>query len=146
MKIYVGSDHAGFKLKENLKPFLKRLGYSVEDVGNLVLDPKDDYPDFAFPLAKKVGRSKNKGILFCGSSQGVCIAANKVKGVRAVAVNNAFDAKMSREHNDANVLCLSGWKTSQTTAKNILRTWLKTRFSSAKRHVRRVNKIKRFEK
>ena len=149
MKIFVGSDHAGFKLKENLKPYLEKLGYEVEDVGNTKFVKNDDYPTFAFRLGKKVARVKSKGslgILFCGSSHGMSIAANKVRGVRAVSVNNVGDARKTREHNDANVLALSGWNLSQVKARNILKAWLNTTFSKAKRHRRRVGKIKRFEK
>ncbi len=142
--IYVGADHAGFALKEKMKVFLKKLNYKVVDKGNLVYDKNDDYPDFALKVAKAVG--KNKGILFCGSAEGMCIAANKVKGIRAVAVGNINLAKKTRTHNDANILCLSGWYIKPDLAKKIIKTWLGTRFSKAKRHVRRLNKIKKIER
>ncbi len=150
--IIVGADHAGFRLKEKMKKFLKSRGYAVHDVGNRKYDTRDDYPDFAFALGNKVLRSKNKGILFCGSAEGICIAANKVKGVRAVAAWSLTNARLSREHNDANVLCLAGGDMlkpqgglSEKKAQNILLTWLITPFSKEERHVRRIKKITQYE-
>lgn len=146
-KIYVGADHAGFKLKEKMKEFLEE-DYEVEDMGNTKYDEKDDYVDYGYKVAKKVAESKKdeKGIIFCGTGEGMAIAANKVKGVRAVAVNNLKDAELTRKHNNANVLCLSGWELSEEKAKEITDTWLKTKFSKAKRHKRRINKIKKIER
>lgn len=153
--IYVGSDHAGFEMKEKMKPFLESLGYTVVDLGNTKYDSKDDYPDFGIPVAKKVVKSKAKGILFCGSAEGICIAANKVKGARAVAVQDTTTAKLSRSHNDANILCLAGGKTkskikglgiSLQKAKTLSKIWLNTKFSQQTRHKRRIKKIARFEK
>lgn len=144
--IYLGGDHAGFKLKKEMTDYLKSLGYRVTDLGNKKLDPKDDYPDFAFRVGQAVASTGAKGILFCGSAEGVCIAANKVAGVRAVNPASAKLAKLSREHNDANVLCLSGWETAPAAAKKIISVWLKTKYSGAARHRRRIKKISRFEK
>ncbi|MEM4263337.1 MAG: ribose 5-phosphate isomerase B [Candidatus Woesearchaeota archaeon] len=143
MKIYLGADHAGFKLKEAVKNYLKKEKHDITDKGNTKLVMTDDYPDYAYKVAKAVAESKGKamGILFCGSSHGICIAANKVKGIRAVAVANERDAKLTREHNDANVLCLSGWNTPPAKAKKIIRVWLKTEFTYEPRHVRRIKKI-----
>ncbi|MEA3272071.1 MAG: RpiB/LacA/LacB family sugar-phosphate isomerase, partial [Patescibacteria group bacterium] len=118
MKIFLGADHAGFKLKEQIKKYLEKSGHKVLDEGALKYNKKDDYPDFAAKVAKKV-KGDNSGVLVCGSSHGVCIAANKFKGVRAVAVSNTKDAKLTRQHNDANVLCLSGWDLSLSRAKKI---------------------------
>jgi ribose 5-phosphate isomerase B len=154
MKIYMGADHAGFKLKEHLKKFLSSKGYQVNDEGNTVLDSKDDYPDFAAKVGRKVNKSKeNKGILVCGSAEGICIAANKIKGIRAVAVWTLENAKLSREHNDANVLCLSGGdmlkpgsRLSKKQAEKITLTWLSTEFSGEERHKRRIKKISEMEK
>lgn len=146
MKVYVGADHAGFKLKEYLKKFLNSKKYEVKDEGNTRLDPKDDYPDFASKVAKKVANSKDKGIIVCGSAEGICIAANKVKGIRAVPVWTLKNAKLSREHNDANVLCLSGWELGQKKAEKITLTWLSTPFSGEPRHKRRIKKISEMEK
>lgn len=144
--IYLGADHAGFKLKEKIKKILEKKGYKVLDQGALKFVKTDDYPDFATKVAQKIKKDDDRGILVCGSSQGVCIAANKFKGVRAVAVSNTRDAKLTREHNDANVLCLSGWNTTTEKAEKIINTWLKTEFSKEPRHVRRVRKINKLDK
>jgi len=143
--IYLGGDHAGFKLKKEITEYLKSVGYKVTDLGNKKLDPKDDYPDYGFRVGLAVAAAGSKGILFCGSAEGVCIAANKVAGVRAVNPASVKLAKLSREHNDANVLCLSGWYTKPAAAKKIIAVWLKTKFSKEKRHLRRVKKISKFE-
>jgi len=152
-KIYVGSDHAGFKLKEKVKKWLDEKKISYEDCGNLVFDKHDDYPDYAVAVAKKTVRAKSKGILFCGSAEGVCIAANKVKGGFAVNPANLIQAKRSREHENANILCIAGGATlkpqpamSLPNAKKMILTFLNTKFSGATRHKRRINKIKRLEK
>lgn len=143
--IYIGSDHAGFKLKQVMKSFLEKLGVSYIDLGALKFNKNDDYPLYAFKVAKAAARTKSFGILFCGSSHGMCIAANKVKGVRAVALNNVSDAILTRTHNDANVLCLSGWKLNRKLAEKIIKTFLMTRFSNEERHKRRINLIKKYE-
>lgn len=145
-KIYIGADHAGFKLKEKLKRWFKKKGIECIDIGNHVLDPTDDYPDYAVPLARKVAATKSFGILVCGSAQGVCIAANKIKGVRAVIPFSMKEVKLSREHNDANIICLSGWFQGFWKAKRMIKTFLETPFSKERRHVRRVNKIKQLDK
>src|SRR5258706_9508715 len=154
MKVYLGADHGGFPLKEKIKVWLAGWGYAFEDLGASVLDPEDDYPDFAFAVAKRVGAEEDrslpwsdrvKGILGCRSAAGAVIAANKVKGVRAVAVFNEESAKHSREHNDANVLGLSGDWLTDDEAKNIVKTWLTTEYSHESRHERRIQKIIREE-
>ena|SRR3989344_8247342 len=142
MKIYLGADHAGFKLKEHLK---KALANSNTIDISPEYEKDDDYPDIAAKVARAVAKNKAKGILFCGSAEGVCIAANKIKGIRAVAVWSEKNAKLSREHNDANVLCLSGWQLSPKKAVSIAKLWLKTPFSNESRHKRRIAKIKRLE-
>jgi ribose 5-phosphate isomerase B len=145
--LYIGADHAGFHLKERIKEYLVSAGISFNDLGNLVYDSADDYPDFAFKVAKKVGLKKDaRGILFCGSAFGVAIAANKVKGIRAVPVHSVREAEFSRLHNDANILCLSGWHLSFGIAKKIVSAWLKAKFSRASRHVRRLKKIEMIER
>ncbi|MEI6157555.1 MAG: ribose 5-phosphate isomerase B, partial [Atribacterota bacterium] len=108
MKILVGSDHAGFELKEDIKLYLQELGHEVIDYGTHSSEMMD-YPDVAFPLARDVvGRVGEKGILCCGTGVGICIAANKVRGVRAANCHDTFSARSSREHNDANILTLGG--------------------------------------
>jgi ribose 5-phosphate isomerase B len=144
--IYLGADHAGLKLKEQIKRYLLTQGVLLKDLGAFKFNKNDDYPDFGYKVAKAVVRDKNsKGILICGSSFGVCIVANKVRGIRAVSIDNVKDAKLSRQHNDANVLCLSGWNLKLDMAKKIITIWLRTKFSNAPRHKRRLAKIKKYE-
>ena len=144
--IYIGADHAGYDLKEKIKRYLANEDHQVIDLGAYHKNPDDDYPDFAFAVAKKVKATTNLGILICGSAQGVCIAANKIKGIRAVAVTSRPTAKLARLHNDANVLCLSGWSGSLQKTKGIIDTFLLTPFSNEPRHVRRLKKITKQEK
>jgi len=144
--LYIGSDHAGFYLKEELKKYLLELGYEFEDLGNKDLDPLDDYPDFALAVGKKVAETGGKGILICSTGLGMAIAANKVAGVRAAVCWDDFTALQSREHNDTNVLCLAGKVLDTETAKKITRVWLETEFSGEERHERRLDKIREMEK
>lgn len=152
--IYLGSDHGGFELKEAIKKVLDKSGYKFKDLGNSSFDKDDDYPEYAFAVAKKVGKEddptkpwkdRSKGILFCRSSGGMIIAANKVKGVRAASVFDEVSAKHSREHNDANVIALSGDWTDEKQARKIILKWLETEFSNEMRHKKRINMIKEFE-
>lgn len=148
MIIYLGSDHAGYKLKEKVKAYLGKRGFSVKDFGANSEDLVD-YPDFIFLVAEMISlKGGAKGIVFGGSGIGECIAANKIKGVRAALCYDAYTAKMSREHNDANILCLGGRTVTKNWAltKNILDIWLKTKFSGEARHVRRLKKITKMEK
>lgn len=144
--IYLGADHAGFNLKEEIKKYLTELGYEYEDLGNTKLDPTDDYPDFALPVAKKVAQTGGQGILFCATGIGMVIVANRVQGVRAALCWDDFTAKESREHNDANVLCLGGRLLDLETAKKIVKIWLETEFTGEERHVRRLGKIEEIER
>lgn len=144
--IYLGADHAGFALKEKIKKWLTKKKLVVIDLGNKKLNPKDDYPDYAIKVAKAVAKDQTLGILLCGSAQGVCIAANKIKGIRAVAPYNPAEAVLSRKHEDANIICLSGWFFTLMKAKKMVDLFLNTPFSGEKRHVRRINKIKKLER
>jgi RpiB/LacA/LacB family sugar-phosphate isomerase len=146
MKVYLGSDHAGFKLKEKIKGWLNKNTIKYEDLGNLVYEKKDDYPDYALKVSKKVAESNSKslGVLVCGSAQGMCIVASKVKGIRAVVPFSIKESKLSREHNNANIICLSGWYGNNSL--RMLKVFLETKFSKETRHRRRVNKIKQIEK
>ncbi|MBW3002353.1 RpiB/LacA/LacB family sugar-phosphate isomerase [Candidatus Woesearchaeota archaeon] len=147
MKIYLGSDHGGFKLKQHIKKYLKRLKYQVVDKGNTKYVMTDDYPDYGYKVAKAVQKAKDaKGIVFCGSAEGICIAANKVRGIHAVPVWTLENARLSRQHNNANVLCLSGWGLNPKKAEKIVKTWLETDFTFEPRHVRRLKKIASIEK
>jgi len=143
--VYLGADHAGFHLKEELKKYLEELGYEYEDLGNQQLEPKDDYPDFALAVAKKVAASGEKGILICATGFGMAMAANKVKGIRASVCWDEFTTLQSRQHNDANILCLGGKVIDSETAKKVVRIWLETEFTGDERHVRRLGKIKEIE-
>ena len=140
--IYLGSDHAGFQLKQEVKGLLSEISAEYRDLGNTFEDPADDYPDYAFAVGEAVAKEKGSfGILVCGSAQGVCIAANKVPGVRAVYVNTPEEARKTREHNDANVLCLSGWSQTAQEARLVINMFLGTQFSGEERHARRLKKI-----
>ena len=146
MVIYLGSDHGGYYLKEKLEAHLLKAGHKVEDVGNKVLDPADDYPQFAFAAATKVLGSEDpdpRAILICTGGQGMAIAANRIRGIRAVVIDNVEEARMSRNDNDANVLSLPSRVLEDDEAKayDIVDTWLKTPFSKAARHTRRLREI-----
>jgi len=148
MKIYIASDHAGFHLKKQLIQYLKVKDFEVEDCGAYELDEADDYPDFIIPCAQKVADDKSSvGIVIGGSGQGEAIAANKVKGIRA-AIYNGGDAKtigrLAKEHNNANVLSLGARLISSDDAKKAVTAWLDAKFEGG-RHVRRVDKIAKYE-
>ena len=143
--IYIASDHAGFEMKNKLKSFLESFGYKVKDVGAHEFISTDDYPDYAVKLCDEVLKTNAKGILICGSGQGMCIAANKIKGIRASLCWNELVAKQARQHVDSNVLCLAGRFLSFDDAKRITMTWLKTKFSNEDRHRRRISKISMIE-
>jgi ribose 5-phosphate isomerase B len=139
MKIIIGSDHAGFELKQHLIPFLKDLGYEVLDQGTYSEDSVD-YPDFAHKVCEKVLEENIFGIVICGSGQGVNMAANKHKGIRSALCWNTDLARLARQHNNANVLALAGRFTAHHYAKEIVKTFLNTPFEGG-RHERRVQKI-----
>ena len=144
--IYLGADHAGFDLKEQIKKYLDKINQPYEDKGNLKYEKDDDYPQYGYKVAQAVANDKkSKGILICGTSYGMCIIANKVKGVRAVSVKNAQEAKEIRKHNDANIMCLPGWGLSFNKAKKIVDTFFIFKFEAIPRRIRRLNKIKKIE-
>ncbi len=144
--LYIAADHGGYPLKEELKRFLIEEGYEVVDLGNEELNLVDDYPDFAFKLAKQVAQDEDAGgILICGTGQGMCLAANKVSGIRAVLVHNDFTAKDAADHLNANVICFGGRITDTETAKKLVKIWLDTEFSGEERHVRRLRKVEEME-
>jgi|SRR6185436_11365712 len=146
MKIYLGADHGGYKLKEEIKNWLKEWGYSYEDFGADKFDAEDDYPDFAWPVAVKVGHEQGSfGILICRSGQGECIVANKAKGARAALSWNEKTAHAARNDDDANILCLAADYTGLDEAKKIVHTFLSTPFAVEERFVRRVNKVKKID-
>ena len=138
----MGADHAGFELKETLNDYVDTLdSYEVEDLGTYSED-SCDYPDFAKDVAVNVAKTDGSmGILICGTGIGMSMTANKIKGIRAAMCRSVDDAKLSREHNNANILCLGGRVTDEKTAKDIVKVWLKTEFSDDERHKSRVEKI-----
>ncbi len=144
-KIAIASDHAGFELKEEIKRHLESAGYEVLDLGTDSTESVD-YPDYAEKVALKVSSGEVvEGVLCCGTGIGMCIAANKFSGVRAAVAVNEFMARMAKEHNNANVLCLSGRLTEPETAKKLVDVWLNTKFEGG-RHERRVKKIGEIER
>jgi len=146
MKIYLASDHGGFYLKEQIKKWLAQNHYRFEDLGNTVLDPEDDYPDFALAVAVKVAKEADTtGILFCRSGAGMAFAANKVKGIRAVVPFDNKSVVHARMHNNANILCLSGDWFNFEKCTELISLWLSTLFNNEERHVRRINKITNYE-
>lgn len=142
MKIYLGSDHAGFHLKEKVFAYLVKHNYEVEDVGGHTLDPADDFPEFAQAAALKVigdDDEDTRAILLCGGGQGMAMAANRFRGIRASVIWDAYEAKMTRNDNDSNILCLPARVLEDDDAawKGILETWLNTPFAGAPRYIRR---------
>ncbi len=144
MKIVIGSDHRGFVAKEQVKAIITQLGHQYIDVGTKDNNPAD-YPDIAYMAAMAVSKGEaDRAILICGTGIGMCIAANKVKGIRAALCHDELTAQISRHHNDSNVLCLSGDMTGEVLLRKIVEAWLTTDFSGG-RHLRRINKISAIE-
>lgn len=140
-QIYIGADHAGFALKQKLVAELKRLGYEPVDVGPAKLDPLDDFPDFAKPVAEAVSEGKAaRGVLTCGSGLGMAYTANRFAHVRAAVAWSPEIAELSRKHNDANILVLPARFVTDAQGMDILHKWLDTGFEGG-RHARRVEKI-----
>lgn len=145
MKLVIGSDHGGIHLKNHLLAYLEGKGYEIMDVGTFD-EESCDYPDFAIKLCREIqSGTVSKGILICGTGIGISIAANKCRGIRAALCNDVYGAKMSREHNDANVLCMGERIVGAGAAELICDTWLGTEFAGG-RHARRVDKIMQIEK
>src|SRR3990167_11380783 len=146
MKVYLGTDHAGFELKEKIKSFLSENGYEVKDCGAFSFDKNDDYPDFIARAAIGVSKNPNsKGIVFGKSGAGECIVANKIKGIRCVLGFTEKNIILARTHNDANVLSLGSEFVSSDKAYILIKLFLETPFSNEERHIRRINKIKEIE-
>lgn len=145
MKVIFASDHAGFEYKRELIPFVEALGFEVEDKGPQALDADDDYPDFIGPAAEEVSRDPEnvRGIILGASGQGEAIVANRFRGVRATVYygGNLEIIKLSREHNNANMLSLSARFLSIDDAKEAVKLWLTTPFMGEERHLRRIGKI-----
>ena len=144
--IYLGADHAGWEYKEAIEVLLKEKGYDVVDKGDVEFQKEDDYPDYGYAVAKAVaGDPASRGVLLCGNAQGICITANKIRGIRAATGFNIYAAKSSREDDDSNILCLPARALSQEETQKILEAWLSTEFSGAERHKRRLEKLKEIE-
>lgn len=146
MKIFLGSDHNGFHLKQDVFSYLSKRGYDVEDVGDTILDPNDDFTDFAQQAAVKVIGSTDedpRAILLCGGGQGMAMAANRFRGIRASVVWDPYEAKMTRNDNDSNVLCIPSRVLEDDTAlwQGIVETWIATPFANAPRFKRRNDKL-----
>jgi ribose 5-phosphate isomerase B len=142
-QIYIGADHAGFALKQKLVDELKRLGFEPVDVGPKALDPQDDFPDFAKPVAEAVSKGKApRGVLTCGTGLGMSYTANRFPKVRAAVAWTPEIAELARKHNDANVLVLPARFVSPEQGMEILHRWLETGFEGG-RHQRRVDKIEK---
>lgn len=145
MTLAIGADHAGWELKEQLKAWLIQSGHQIIDFGTHSPDSVD-YPDYAVQVAEAIAAGKaERGLLICGTGIGMAMTANKVPGIRAAFCPDLFTARMSREHNDANVLALGGRLTGKEAAVEILRTWLTAEFAAG-RHARRVEKIAELER
>jgi ribose 5-phosphate isomerase B len=144
MRIALGTDHAGFLMKEEIKTYLERAGHEIVDVGAYDLQSGDDYPDFIRPAAEKVSSGEvERGIIFGGSGQGEAMVANRIRGVRATVYYGGSPdiIKLSREHNNANMLSLGARFLSGDDAKHVIDLWLTTPFTEDERHDRRIKKI-----
>ena len=145
MKITIGSDHGAVELKDAVKKVLAELEVEVNDVGTFGTDAVD-YPDIAEKVCAEVLSGKaDKGIVLCGTGIGISIAANKIHGIRCALCNDVFSAKMSREHNDANVLAMGGRVMGIGPASEIVKAWVTTDFSNGERHIKRIKKIHELE-
>lgn len=145
-RIGIAADHGGFELKEELAGMLRETGYEVVDFGNILLQNEDDYPDYVIPLARAVANGGvDRGIAVCGSGVGACVAVNKVSGVRACLISDTFSARQGVEDDDMNLICLGGRVIGHSLARELVNTFLKSRFSGLERHVRRVSKVARLE-
>lgn len=141
--IYLGADHNGFALKSELKKYLETKHYTVKDLGNLKFIKTDDYVDFAKKVCASVKKNKSSmGILICGSGQGMCMAANRIAGIRAAMGYSLATAKRARHDEDSNVLCLPSWHLSSAQGLRVAAGWLTTDFSGLTRHKRRIKKLK----
>ena len=146
MRIALGCDHAGFLLKNALAEMLRGEGHSVQDLGAARLDPDDDYPDYAAAVGRAVAAgTAERGLLVCGSGVGACVAANKIRGVRAGLCHDLYSARQGVEHDDINVLCLGARVISEALARDLVHAFLGARFAGEERHLRRLRKTQALE-
>ena len=142
MRVAIGADHAGYDLKEALAMQLAADGHETFDVGAYKFDPHDDYPDFAIAVGKKVrSGAADRGIVVCGSGVGSCVAANKLRGVRASVCHDTYSAGQGVEHDDLNVLCLGGRIVGPSLARALVAAFLEARYEAEGRHARRLGKV-----
>lgn len=144
MKLFIGADHNGFDLKAKLIQDLRRSGHDIVDEGDTELRPEDDFPQFAAQVVqamKAEGLDHVKGILICGSGQGMCIAANRFKGIRASLIWNSHEAEAARNDDDSNIICLPARSISADEALQVVHTWLQTPFAGANRFKRRIAEL-----
>jgi ribose 5-phosphate isomerase B len=144
MKIFIGADHNGYEYKGQLAKALEMAGHEVIDAGDVTIDPNDDYPQFASKVVTEIlnsGDKEARGVLICGSGQGMCMAANRFKGIRAALCWNLNEARAARNDDDANILCLSSRYLSLDEAGSIMATFLATPFAAAPRYTRRIEQL-----
>ena len=142
MRISVAADHNGYELKNEITEILKRDGHDVIDIGPHSLDPLDDYPDFAKPLAKSVSSGEtDRGIMVCGSGVGASVAANKVKGVRAAVCHDIYSAHQGVEHDNMNILCLGSRIVGTEVVRELVSAFISAEYTNEERHARRLNKV-----
>ena len=144
--LFIASDHRGYQLKKRLlRYFENELNIACTDLGPFSYEEGDDYPDYAIPLTKKVLESDGKGILICGNGVGVCMAANKVNGIRAGIGYNTMAAQTMVQDDDTNIICLPSRALSDDHAMAVVKHWLQSEFSGAERHIRRLKKVQSLE-
>jgi ribose 5-phosphate isomerase B len=146
MRVGFAADHGGFELKERLAEELKASGFEMKDFGAFEYEPRDDYPDFVVPLARAVARGEvDRGIAICGSGVGASVAANKIPGVRAALITDAYSAHQGVEDDDMNIMCLGGRVTCYALALDLIQTFLAARFKGLERYRRRLAKVAALE-
>ena len=146
MRVAIGSDHAGFPLKETVVTRVEALGHTAVDLGAHEYDANDDYPDFAFAVAQAVTEGRaDRGVILCGSGVGASIVANKVRGARAAVCHDTYSASQGVEHDDMNVLCIGARIIGSSLAEGIISAFLAAEFSGDERHARRLEKVKAIE-
>ncbi|MFZ5449498.1 MAG: RpiB/LacA/LacB family sugar-phosphate isomerase [Thermodesulfobacteriota bacterium] len=147
MRLGVAADHGGFELKEQMKEDLKTMGYEVIDYGAHEYAPEDDFPDLVVPLARAVAAGEvERGIAFCGSGVGACVAVNKVPGARSALITDSYSAHQGVEDDDMNIMCLGGRVTCYALALELIKSFLEAKFKGEERFRRRLDKIKALEK
>jgi len=147
MRLGIAADHGGFELKEQMKEDIKTLGIEVVDYGAHEYTPGDDFPDFIVPLAQAVAKGEvDRGVAFCGSGVGACVAANKVRGARGSLITDPYSARQGVEDDDMNIMCLGGRVTCYALAWELIQIYLKASFKDDERFKRRLNKIAALEK